>query len=70
MTTSPPSKQARAIPWGALGPWLALLATCTFFATQADRFLTGENLSLVLAASHGRGRTRHRSNFDYFDGRY
>ena len=31
-----------------LGPWLALLAACTFFATQSDRFLTGENLSLVL----------------------
>ena len=38
----------RHIPWGALGPWLALLATCIFFATQSDRFLTGENLSLVL----------------------
>jgi fructose transport system permease protein len=37
-----------AIPWTALGPWLALLAACTFFATQSDRFLTGENLSLVL----------------------
>ena len=31
-----------------LGPWLALLAACIFFATQSDRFLTGENLSLVL----------------------
>ena len=39
---------ARHLPWGALGPWLALLATCIFFATQSDRFLTGENLSLVL----------------------
>ena len=39
---------SRHIPWGALGPWLALLATCIFFATQSDRFLTGENLSLVL----------------------
>jgi fructose transport system permease protein len=37
-----------AIPWTALGPWLALLAACTFFATQSDRFLTGENLYLVL----------------------
>lgn len=41
-------QSSRHIPWGALGPWLALLATCTFFATQADRFLSGENLSLVL----------------------
>lgn len=31
-----------------LGPWLALLAACVFFATQSDRFLTGQNLSLVL----------------------
>jgi fructose transport system permease protein len=43
-TTTPP----RQIPWAMLGPWLALLATCVFFATQAERFLTGENLSLVL----------------------
>jgi fructose transport system permease protein len=31
-----------------LGPLLALLATSSFFATQSDRFFTGENLSLVL----------------------
>jgi fructose transport system permease protein len=42
-TTSP-----KQIPWAMLGPWLALLAACAFFATQSDRFLTGENLSLVL----------------------
>jgi fructose transport system permease protein len=36
------------IPWATLGPWLALLLACSFFATQTDRFLTGENLSLVL----------------------
>lgn len=39
---------SRPIPWNALGPWLALLATCLFFATQSERFLSGENLSLVL----------------------
>ncbi len=44
MSTSTPAK----IPWALLGPWLALLAACTFFATQSDRFLTGQNLSLVL----------------------
>jgi fructose transport system permease protein len=33
---------------GALGPALALLAACAFFASQSDRFLTGANLSLVL----------------------
>jgi fructose transport system permease protein len=38
----------RHIPWGALGPWIALAVACTFFATQSDRFLTGENLSLVV----------------------
>jgi fructose transport system permease protein len=38
----------RQIPWGALGPWIALAVACTFFATQSDRFLTGENLSLVV----------------------
>ena len=32
----------------ALGPLLALLAACAFFATQSDRFLTGGNLSLIL----------------------
>ncbi len=31
-----------------LGPFIALLAACLFFASQSDRFLTGENLSLVL----------------------
>ena len=31
-----------------LGPFLALIAACLFFAIQSDRFLTGENLSLVL----------------------
>lgn len=33
---------------GTLGPLLALLAACAFFATQTDRFFTGANLSLVL----------------------
>ncbi|MBT0571556.1 ABC transporter permease [Curvibacter sp. CHRR-16] len=38
----------RHIPWGALGPWIALAVASAFFATQSDRFFTGENLSLVL----------------------
>ncbi len=33
---------------GALGPFLALLAACLFFASQSERFLTGTNLSLIL----------------------
>ena len=35
-------------PLATLGPFIALLAACLFFATQSDRFLTGENLSLIL----------------------
>lgn len=35
-------------PLATLGPFIALLAACLFFASQSDRFLTGENLSLVL----------------------
>lgn len=38
----------RNIPWGALGPWIALAITCLFFAIQTERFLSGTNLSLVL----------------------
>jgi fructose transport system permease protein len=30
------------------GPLLALVAACAFFATRSDRFLTGDNLSLIL----------------------
>jgi fructose transport system permease protein len=32
----------------ALGPFVALILACAFFAMRSDRFLTGENLSLVL----------------------
>jgi fructose transport system permease protein len=38
----------RHIPWGALGPWIALAVTCLFFTFQSERFLSGGNLSLVL----------------------
>ncbi len=31
-----------------LGPALALLIACLFFATQSDRFFTGQNFSLIL----------------------
>jgi fructose transport system permease protein len=31
-----------------LGPLLALLLACAFFSTQSDRFLTGENFSLIV----------------------
>jgi fructose transport system permease protein len=48
MTTAPPKSPWANVPWAALGPWIALLLASSFFATQSDRFLTGENLSLVL----------------------
>jgi fructose transport system permease protein len=32
----------------AFGPLLALLLACVFFASQSDRFLTGQNFSLIL----------------------
>jgi fructose transport system permease protein len=35
-------------PLATLGPFIALLAACLFFASQSERFLTGENLSLIL----------------------
>ncbi len=35
-------------PIGQLGPFIALVIACAFFATQSDRFLTGGTLSLVL----------------------
>ena len=33
---------------GTIGPLIALLTACVFFATRSDRFLTGDNLSIVL----------------------
>ena len=35
-------------PIGQLGPFIALVIACAFFATQSSNFLTGANLSLVL----------------------
>ncbi len=35
-------------PVTTYGPLLALLAACAFFASQTDRFLTGQNFSLIL----------------------
>jgi fructose transport system permease protein len=36
------------IPWGQLGPFIALVLACAFFAVTTDRFFSGENLSLIL----------------------
>lgn len=38
----------RAAIVSAFGPLIALALACVFFATQSDRFLTGQNLSLIL----------------------
>lgn len=35
-------------PAGTLGPFMALLCACAFFATQSERFLTLQNFSLIL----------------------
>ena len=35
-------------PLATLGPLVALILTCAFFTSQSDRFLTGDNLSLIL----------------------
>ena len=43
-----PERRLRRPALGTLGPALALLAACAFFAARSERFLTGENLSLVL----------------------
>ena len=38
----------RLPPLSLLGPFLALILACIFFALQSDRFLTGQNFSLIL----------------------
>ncbi|MFC5522115.1 ABC transporter permease [Polaromonas jejuensis] len=35
-------------PLATLGPFIALLLACFFFATQSDRFLSAQNFSLIL----------------------
>ncbi|MBB5235382.1 ABC transporter permease [Deinococcus budaensis] len=46
---APPAPRRPALPsLSTLGPLIALLLACLFFATQSDRFLTGSTLSLVL----------------------
>jgi fructose transport system permease protein len=36
------------IPWAQLGPFIALLLACGFFAVATERFFSAENLSLIL----------------------
>jgi len=40
--------KAKLPPMGTLGPFIALLGACIFFATQSDRFFTLQNFSLIL----------------------
>lgn len=53
MTAPPVSEKGRrgfVLPsLSTLGPLIALLLACLFFATQSDRFLTSQTLSLVLS---------------------
>ena len=53
MTSPPISSKGRlgfrAPSLTTLGPLIALLLACIFFATQSSRFLTGQTLSLVLS---------------------
>ena len=53
MTSPPISSKGRlgfrAPSLSTLGPLIALLLACIFFATQSDRFLTSQTLSLVLS---------------------
>jgi fructose transport system permease protein len=37
-----------SIPWGQLGPFIALLLACAFFSFTTERFFSAENLSLIL----------------------
>jgi fructose transport system permease protein len=42
------SRAQSVIPWGQLGPFIALLIACVFFSVSTEQFLSGQNLSLVL----------------------
>lgn len=50
--TNPAAGGARLLdhlpPLTTLGPFIALLLACVFFSTQSDRFLSGQNFSLIL----------------------
>ena len=42
------SLKSKLPPIGTLGPFIALVVACAFFAATTDRFFSGENLSLIL----------------------
>lgn len=39
---------AKLPPMGTLGPFIALIVACIFFATQSERFFSAQNFSLIL----------------------
>ena len=41
-------KAPTTIPWGQLGPFIALVLACAFFSVMTERFFSAENLSLIL----------------------
>jgi fructose transport system permease protein len=45
---APASRWPAGLSVAVLGPVIALVLACTFFATQSDRFLSGANFSLIL----------------------
>jgi fructose transport system permease protein len=48
MNTPSKTRGLRDVPWGQLGPFIALALACVFFSLTTDRFLSGQNLSLIL----------------------
>ena len=79
---TPIAKSGRPDPWRlargrwsicrrctTLGPLLALLAACVFFASQTDRFLTGQNFSLILQQVMVVGVAGHRPDARHPDRR-
>jgi fructose transport system permease protein len=48
VTAGAAAKATVSIPWGQLGPFIALVLACGFFAFTTERFFSAENLSLIL----------------------
>ncbi|MEZ4606224.1 MAG: ABC transporter permease [Deinococcales bacterium] len=48
MTNRPGNPFLNLLSKPAIGPLIALLIACIFFATQSDRFLSGRNFSLIV----------------------
>ena len=48
LTASSRTLPVQLPPLGTLGPFIALVLACAFFATQSERFLSAQNFSLIL----------------------